>query len=897
MSPVTARVHARRTWYLQTNAVVVGWLAVLGVAVLTHQMVPGADWLMVHLLLLGAVSTAILIWSQHFADTLVRRPALSGRRSLIIRLAGHTLGAILVMVGMTLNAFPLVLGGGLVVGAVAVLHAILLGGQLRRAKPTRFGSLVRYYVAASVSLAIGVGLGIWMAGPATGADLHARLYVAHIILNVLGWVGLTAVGTLLLLWPTVLRTRLGDGTDAAARTALPLLAAGVLVAAGASLAGQPIGVAAGALLYLLGLMPVVREAVRQARQAPPTTFAGWSLAASMAWLAFSVGALGVLVATAPAPIEAVDRLGWLLVPLLAGFAVQLLLGALSYLVPMVSGGGPQAGKAAAAELDRAPLFRLLVVNGGIVFYLLPVPSLVKVVLSLLVFGVLLSFLVLLVRAVVVGGRIRSRGAAPAVPLLADRLAAVTAAAPGPRRTRSGMAAAAVAVLVLAVTVGVALDPVTAGVGSGSVTARNAATIASGEVTTATVTMLDMRFSPSRLTVPAGDRLELTVTNDDTAVHDLTLANGVTSGRVAPGETVTVDAGVMAASSEGWCSIAGHRQMGMVLQIAVTGSTAESTAESTEAAADHADSGATDSGATDVAATAADDLGAQAEPSPGFEARDAALPPASSETHHDYTFRVGDTEVEVAPGVTQTLWPFNGTAPGPTLRGTVGDTFTITLINDATTGHSLDFHAGALAPDGPMRTIEPGETLEYSFTATRSGIWLYHCSTTPMSLHIANGMFGAVVIDPAGLDPVDREYLLVQSEFYLGPQGGIADSAKIAAATPDLVVFNGYANQYAQQPLTAKVGERIRFWVLDAGPNLASSFHIVGGQFDTVYAEGEYLLRQGGSTGTGGSQTLALAPAQGGFVELSFPEAGTYSFVTHAMTDAERGAVGHVLVVP
>ena len=279
------------------------------------------------------------------------------------------------------------------------------------------------------------------------------------------------------------------------------------------------------------------------------------------------------------------------------------------------------------------------------------------------------------------------------------------------------------------------------------------------------------------------------------------------------------------------------------------------------------------------------------------ARDAALLPASAETHHEYTFRVGDTEIEVAPGVTQTLWPFNGTAPGPTLRGKVGDTFTITLINEASIGHSLDFHAGALAPDGPMRTIEPGETLEYSFTATRSGAWLYHCSTMPMSLHIANGMFGAVVIDPAGLDPVDREYLLVQSEFYLGQQGGVADSDKIAAAAPDLVVFNGYADQYQDQPLRAKVGERIRFWVIDAGPNRASSFHIVGGQFDTVYAEGEYLLRDGGSTGTGGSQTLALAPAQGGFVELSFSEAGTYPFVTHAMTDAERGAAGQVMVVP
>ncbi|WP_233197934.1 hypothetical protein [Cryobacterium sp. Y57] len=248
MSPVSARVHARRTWYLQTNAVVAAWLAVLGVVVLGHQGIPVADWLMVHLLLLGAVSTAIIIWSQHFADTLVRRPALAGRRSLIVRLVGHTLGAILVMIGMIVNLFAVVLVGGVLVGAVAVLHAILLGGELCRAKPSRFGSLVRYYVVAAVSLFGGVGLGIWMANPGTDSDLHARLYVAHIALNVLGWVGLTAVGTLLLLWPTVLRTRLGDGTDAAARAALPVLIAGVTVVAGASLAGVPLGVGAGSVL-------------------------------------------------------------------------------------------------------------------------------------------------------------------------------------------------------------------------------------------------------------------------------------------------------------------------------------------------------------------------------------------------------------------------------------------------------------------------------------------------------------------------------------------------------------------------------------------------------------------------------------------------------------------------
>jgi nitrite reductase (NO-forming) len=227
---------------------------------------------------------------------------------------------------------------------------------------------------------------------------------------------------------------------------------------------------------------------------------------------------------------------------------------------------------------------------------------------------------------------------------------------------------------------------------------------------------------------------------------------------------------------------------------------------------------------------------------------------------------------------------------------VGDVFEVTLVNDGTIGHSVDFHAGALAPDGPMRTIQPGESLLYRFTATRAGVWMYHCSTMPMSLHIANGMFGAVVIDPPDLEPVDRQYVLVQSELYLGPQGGVADADRLATARPDLVVFNGYADQYDHEPLKARVGERVRVWVLAAGPNVGSAFHVVGGQFDTVYTEGAYRLRADDGT-AGGSQVLGLTVAQGGFVELTFPEAGNYPFVTHAMTDAENGAHGLFRVTP
>jgi nitrite reductase (NO-forming) len=165
---------------------------------------------------------------------------------------------------------------------------------------------------------------------------------------------------------------------------------------------------------------------------------------------------------------------------------------------------------------------------------------------------------------------------------------------------------------------------------------------------------------------------------------------------------------------------------------------------------------------------------------------------------------------------------------------------------------------------------------------------------PMSVHIANGMFGAVVIDPPGLPRVDKSFLMVQSELYLGDQDGPVDATKVMGEQPDAVVFNGYANQYDHDQLNVEVGERVRIWVLDAGPNRPTSFHVVGGQFDTVFQEGAYLLRRGNAA-QGGSQVLALGPAQGGFVELSFREPGHYPFVSHLMVDAERGAHGTIRV--
>jgi nitrite reductase (NO-forming) len=330
-------------------------------------------------------------------------------------------------------------------------------------------------------------------------------------------------------------------------------------------------------------------------------------------------------------------------------------------------------------------------------------------------------------------------------------------------------------------------------------------------------------------------------------------------------------------------------MGMVFHVRVTG--LAPAGQSSTGAGTSGMSGMTGSAGS---AGAAAHLDLAASPGPGFRAHDPVLPPVARQRVIRRTFRVSDVQAAVAPGVRQQLWTYNGTMPGPTLHGRVGDRFVVRVVNDTTMGHSIDFHAGEVAPDRAMRTLAPGASLTYRFTATHSGIWLYHCSTMPMSVHIANGMFGAVVIDPPHLPKVARSYLLVQSELYLGRQGGPADPAKVLAEEPDAVVFNGYADQYDHEPLTAKVGQRIRIWVLDAGPNRPADFHVVGGQFDTVFAEGAYLLRRDNPE-RGASQVLSLGPAQGGFVELSFRQPGHYPFVSHLMVDAERGAHGVIRV--
>lgn len=853
------------------------WLSALVIAIATEPWLNTPRWLMIHLLLLGALSHSIFVWSRYFADALLKPPSNPiDSRNQSIRLILLNAGVIGVVVGVLTDLWPLTVAGAAAVSVAALWQGASFARLIRRALPDRFAATVRYYIAAAALLPIGAGFGAALAY-GLGDPLHDQFLLAHTSINLLGWMGLTIIGTQVTFWPTMLRTKIVANAELATRRALPVFLVSIAVITGGALVGsRPIAVV-GIVGYLAGLTLVARPFVSTARNKAPESYSTWSVMAGLMWFFGCLMAIGVAFATAPTWLVAGQRLSWFTPLIAVGVGAQVLLGAMTYLIPMALGGGPSAVRAASKELERAAAFRVTAVNAGLLVCAFPAPNAVRVLAGSVVAATLAAYLPLMARALVASHR--ARIASQKMISSGVRQPRIAPAVP-PKGQRAGMIATGLAVVLVAVSAGIAIGP-SAAPSLHAANATSAGVTPTGKVTRVAVTAKDMRFHPAKVSVPAGNRLVIALKNTDTkSVHDLVLATGAQSGRLSPGQSTTVSVGVVGRSIDGWCSVVGHRQMGMVFKIVVTGAGASTGSR------DMSTMPGTKPPATSVDSAAAD-LDFMAKPSKSFTAHNPVLPPITAARTHRHTFRVSEVKRAIAPGVTQRLWMFGGSAPGPTLHGRIGDVFEITLINDGTIGHSIDFHAGSLAPDKPMRTIAPGKSLVYRFTATKAGIWMYHCASMPMSAHIANGMFGAVIIDPPNLPKVDHSYVLIQSEFYLGAEGNTVDVDKIKAEKPDAVVFNGYVNQYNFRPLTAKVGERVRVWVLDAGPNRSTSFHVIGSQFDTVYAEGRYLLKPG----SGASQALALAPAQGGFVEMTFPQKGNYPFVSHVMVDAERGAHG------
>jgi nitrite reductase (NO-forming) len=279
---------------------------------------------------------------------------------------------------------------------------------------------------------------------------------------------------------------------------------------------------------------------------------------------------------------------------------------------------------------------------------------------------------------------------------------------------------------------------------------------------------------------------------------------------------------------------------------------------------------------------------------------AAVSPASRAPIKEFRIPIKDAVVQIADGVKYEGWTFGGTVPGPVIHVRQGDLVRITLVNESPMPHSIDLHSARIPMSQAFRTIMPGQEIEFEFTAKDPGVFLVHCGTAPVLMHMMQGMYMPIIVDPEGGwgSKVDKEFVLVQSEFYTQPDSAHPDMPKpdYAAAQekePTYVVFNGRAGQYKADPLKVDVGDRVRFYVVDAGPNEDSDFHIVGTIFDRVYPDGNPDNRMEGV------QTWHIPAGGGAVFETHFAKDGSgegmYAFVTHSFADAEKGATGYIQV--
>jgi len=276
-----------------------------------------------------------------------------------------------------------------------------------------------------------------------------------------------------------------------------------------------------------------------------------------------------------------------------------------------------------------------------------------------------------------------------------------------------------------------------------------------------------------------------------------------------------------------------------------------------------------------------------------KAYDATLPAAASGSVAKVHMTLKDMSVQIAPGVKYNTWSFSGHgAPGPTIHVREGQTVEMTLTNGGAIPHSIDFHAARIAPNVAFKDVMPGKSFTFRFKADDPGVYMYHCGTKPVLAHIANGMYGAIVVSPATkpLPKADKEYVLVASEWYLTSDGikepASFDMAKARAMQPDWTTFNGYANQYVTHPLTADPGDTVRFFVVAAGPTLDTDFHVVGTIFDRAWPNANVT-----GTPQRGVQTVQVPAGGGGVFDVKIDKPGLYPFVSHAFAHVDLGQVG------
>ena len=280
------------------------------------------------------------------------------------------------------------------------------------------------------------------------------------------------------------------------------------------------------------------------------------------------------------------------------------------------------------------------------------------------------------------------------------------------------------------------------------------------------------------------------------------------------------------------------------------------------------------------------------------ARDPAdVPPPitrTAPTTVQVTLTAREVTAELADGTTYAFWTFDGTVPGPMVRVMEGDTVEFTLVNDLSSvnGHNIDFHA-VNGPGGgaEVTNVAPGETATFTWKALHAGAFVYHCAFPPPMHHIAQGMYGAIVVEPVGgLPPVDREFYIMQGDWYtagrLGNQGHKTFSnEKALAELPEYYTFNGHVQALTElYPLQAETGETVRVFFGVGGPNKGSNFHIIGEVFDRVYSGSD-------ETFTANEEAWYVPPGSVSTFEMFLDVPGSYTIVDHALYRVQKGAVG------
>lgn len=280
---------------------------------------------------------------------------------------------------------------------------------------------------------------------------------------------------------------------------------------------------------------------------------------------------------------------------------------------------------------------------------------------------------------------------------------------------------------------------------------------------------------------------------------------------------------------------------------------------------------------------------------GYRTYDARLPPLSEERRLEVHWTSNEVPVRILPDQVIAGWTFEGDIPGPVLHVRQGDTVEFTLTNEGEVPHSMDFHAAQIDPRQAFRSVAKGQSVSFTFQPRVAGAFMYHCGTAPVLMHIGSGMYGAIIVSPPEPLPEAREFVLVQSEYYLGRavdgEAQPLDFGKMMGTMPDYVCFNGRPNQYMGDPLRVKVGERVRFYVVAAGPTHDCRFHVVGEQFDKVYLgapPGSFIE---------GVQTYSVPGGGGMIFELLADVPGEFPFVNHGFGHGQKGAMGFLMVDP